>query len=105
MRKAVFIDRDGTLIKDIPYNANPELICLEDYAIEMLQLLKDKNYLLIIISNQSGIARGYFTEEDLRRMHEGLQQKLLLNNIWLNGFFYCPHLPEGIKKEYAIECN
>jgi D-glycero-D-manno-heptose 1,7-bisphosphate phosphatase len=105
MRKAVFIDRDGTLIKDIPYNANPHLISLEYFAAEMLQCLKRKDYLLILITNQSGIARGYFSEEDLYRMHEGLQRKLLEYNVQLDAIYYCPHLPDGIKKEYAIECD
>ena len=105
MRKAVFIDRDGTLIKDVPYNANPELISLEYYAVEMLQRLKSKGYLLILISNQSGIARGYFSEDDLRKMHEGLRRKLSQHNILLDGIYYCPHLPGGTQKEYAIECD
>jgi D-glycero-D-manno-heptose 1,7-bisphosphate phosphatase len=105
MRKAVFIDRDGTLIKDVPYNANPDLISLEYYAVEMLQRLKRKDYLLILVSNQSGIARGYFSEEDLYRMHQALQRKLLPYNVQLDAVYYCPHLPDGIKKEYAIECD
>ncbi|MEP6683848.1 MAG: HAD family hydrolase [Parafilimonas sp.] len=105
MKKAVFIDRDGTLIKDIPYNANPSLIELEYYAVDMLQLLKKKNYLLILVSNQAGIARGYFAEEDLFMMHEALQQKLLDGNVQLDAIYYCPHLPGGSNKKYAIDCD
>ena len=104
MRKAVFIDRDGTLIKNIPYNANPSLISLEYYAVEMLQWMKQKNFLLIIISNQSGIARGFFSEMDVNEMHEAIQQKLSTYNVQLNAFYYCPHLVEGTIKEYAIDC-
>ena len=91
MRKAVFIDRDGTLIKDIPYNANPALISLENYAGEMLQAFKRTNFLLIIISNQSGIARGFFTEADVNKMHEAIQQILSEYNVQLDAFYYCPH--------------
>lgn len=105
MEKAVFIDRDGTLIKNIPYNANPELICFEDYAIEMLQQLKRKNYLLIIISNQSGVALGYFTEESIYKMHETMRRMLLPHQVQLDAFYYCPHLPEGNIKEYAVDCD
>ena len=105
MRRAVFIDRDGTLIKDVPYNANPALISLENYAAEMLQEFKRKNFLLIIISNQSGVARGYFSEADVNKMHDVIQQKLSAFNVQLDAFYYCPHLVEGTIKEYAIDCS
>ncbi len=105
MRKAVFIDRDGTLIKDVPYNANPALISLENYAAEMLQEFKRKNFLLIIISNQSGVARGFFSEADVNKMHDVIQQKLSAFNVQLDAFYYCPHLVEGTIKEYAIDCS
>ena len=105
MSKAIFIDRDGTLIKNIPYNANPELITLEYYAVEMLEILKEKNFLLIIISNQSGIAKGYFSEEDLYKMHKALRRKLLFYNVQLDAIYYCPHLPHARRKEYAKECD
>src|SRR5437763_1519699 len=96
MRKAIFIDRDGTLIKDVPYNSNPELISLEFYAGEMLQLLKRNNYLLIIISNQSGVARGFFHEEDVYKMQQALRRKLLSYHVQLDSFYYCPHFPGGV---------
>lgn len=105
MRKAVFIDRDGTLIKDVPYNVNPALISLEYYAAEMLQLLKQENYLLIVISNQSGIARGYFSEDDVNKMHDAIQQKLLAYNVQLNAFYYCPHYANGVIKKFAVDCD
>lgn len=60
MNKAVFIDKDGTLIKNVPYNINASLIELEICAGEALSLLKQNNYLLIVISNQSGVAKGFF---------------------------------------------
>ena len=102
MNKAVFIDRDGTLIRDIPYNVNPELITPEYYAAEMLQLLKSKHYLLILISNQPGIAKGFFSQEDLYKMHAGLRRKL---NIHFDGIYYCPHLLNGVMEDYAIDCD
>jgi D,D-heptose 1,7-bisphosphate phosphatase len=105
MRKAVFIDRDGTLIKDIPYNANPALISLENYAAEMLQEFKKENFLLIVISNQSGVARGFFSEADVNKMNKALQQILSVYNVQLDAFYYCPHLTEGSIKEYAIDCD
>lgn len=105
MQKAVFIDRDGTLIKDVPYNSSPALIKLEYYAGEMLQGLKRKGYLLIIVTNQAGVAKGYFTEEDVSKMHTAIDQQLISYNVKLDAFYYCPHFSEGLINEYAIECN
>jgi|SRR5205809_7386379 len=105
MRRAVFVDRDGTLIRNIPYNSNPALLSLESYAGEMLQVLKNKNYLLFIISNQPGIAKGFISEEGLYRMHEAIRRKLLPYNVQLDGIYYCPHFPDGSRKEYAVDCD
>ena len=65
MHKAVFIDKDGTLIPDIPYNIDPAKITIETGVIDALRLLKSENYLLVVISNQSGLAKGFFTETQL----------------------------------------
>src|SRR3954471_2131790 len=105
MNKAVFIDRDGTLIKDIPYNTDPSLIVFEDNAIETLAALKKNNFLLILISNQSGIAKGFFTIDALKEMHKAIQQTLLNFNVRLDDIYFCPHHPEGKIKAYSIECD
>lgn len=105
MNKAVFIDRDGTLIRDVPYNANPALIEFLPDAIETLSVLKKNKFLLILISNQSGVARGFFSVEQLEEMHDVIQQTLSNFNVKLNAIYYCPHHPEGKIKEYAIECK
>ncbi|HVX28751.1 MAG TPA: HAD family hydrolase [Parafilimonas sp.] len=105
MNKAVFIDRDGTLIKNVPYNANPALIEFLPDAIETLSVLKKNKFLLILISNQSGVARGFFSVEQLEEMHDVIQQTLSNFNVKLNAIYYCPHHPEGKIKEYAIECK
>ena len=105
MRKAIFIDRDGTLIKDIPYNSDPALIQLEYYAGEMLYELKRKNYFLIVISNQPGLAKGLFKIEDLYKMQLEIRRQLLRYNAQLDGFYYCPHFPDAVIKEYAVDCD
>jgi histidinol-phosphate phosphatase family protein len=91
MNKAIFIDKDGTLIKDIPYNVNPALIDFEQDAFESLYSLQQKGYYLVIVSNQPGIALGYFKEEDLKAVEEKIKNSLLQNKVKLNGFYYCPH--------------
>ncbi len=103
--KAVFIDRDGTLIKDIPYNTNPSLIKFNTDAVETLALLKKNNFLLILISNQSGIARGFFTIDELDKMHQSIQQTLSKHNAELDAIYYCPHHSEGKIIEYSFECD
>ena len=66
---------------------------------------KRKNFLLIVISNQSGVARGFYSEADVDKMHEAIQQNLAEYNVQLDAFYYCPHLIEGTIKEYAIDCD
>lgn len=93
MNRAIFIDKDGTLIKDVAYNVNPARIDFEEYAFESLYLLQQKGYYLIIVSNQPGIALGYFKEEELKGVEEKIKNSLLKNKVSLNGFYYCPHSP------------
>lgn len=91
--KAIFIDKDGTLIKDIPYNVDPEKIEFEDGVVEGLSLLSNSGYKLIIVSNQSGVGRGYFKPSDLIHVYERMQSLLQSNGIDLDDFYFCPHLP------------
>lgn len=105
MNKAVFIDKDGTLIHDVPYNADPSLIRLQEGAAYGLRQLKDQGYLLILVSNQSGVAHGYFSEEALTAVQEKLQDELKKDGVQLDGAFFCPHHPQGIVKQYAVSCE
>jgi D-glycero-D-manno-heptose 1,7-bisphosphate phosphatase len=105
MNKAIFLDKDGTLIPDIPYNVDTARISLSPECIEGLKLFIADGYKLIVISNQSGIARGYFSEEQFEPVISRLAQMLEDHGIILTNFYYCPHHPEGTKSEYAINCN
>ena len=91
MNKAIFIDKDGTLIRNVPYNVNPLLIRFEKYAFESLYSLQQQGYYLVIISNQPGIAKGYFKTEQLKTVEKKIKESLYENNVRLNGFYYCPH--------------
>ncbi|MFD0794071.1 D-glycero-alpha-D-manno-heptose-1,7-bisphosphate 7-phosphatase [Mucilaginibacter litoreus] len=103
--KAVFLDKDGTLIPDIPYNVNPELITLENNVVEGLKSLQEAGYKHIVVSNQSGVARGYFTEDRLLAVHEKMKALFVDNGLELYGFYYCPHHPEGITEGYDKDCS
>ena len=95
MNKAIFIDKDGTLIHDVPYNVNPELIRFQKYAFESLYLLQQQGFYLVIISNQPGVALKYFKEEDLKLVEKKIKNLLFQNDISLKGFYYCPHSHES----------
>ncbi|MBA4167340.1 MAG: HAD family hydrolase, partial [Chitinophagaceae bacterium] len=104
-KKAVFLDKDGTLIPDIPYNVNPELITVSDASVDGLRALSSAGYLLVVVTNQSGIARGYFSEDKLETVFAKLITLLSAENIYIDGFYYCPHHPEATIKYYAKECD
>jgi HAD superfamily hydrolase (TIGR01662 family) len=104
-RKAVFLDKDGTLIHDVPYNVAPDRIVLYADAGEALARLQRAGYQLVVVSNQSGVARGYFEEKDLQRVEARLQALLRRWHVQLDGFHYCPHLPTGSVPRYALECD
>ncbi|MCJ0743404.1 D-glycero-alpha-D-manno-heptose-1,7-bisphosphate 7-phosphatase [Pedobacter montanisoli] len=103
--KAIFLDKDGTLIPNIPYNVNPDLISLNKGVLEGLEILSKLGYLFIIISNQAGIAKGYFEEEDLIEVEQKIKQLFDQKGIHLSGFYYCPHLETGSVPRYAVTCN
>ncbi|RKQ60322.1 D-glycero-D-manno-heptose 1,7-bisphosphate phosphatase [Thermovibrio guaymasensis] len=98
MRKAVFLDRDNTLIYDPGYIHEVDKVKLLDGVGEGLKLLKEAGYLLIVVSNQSGIGRGYFTEREFWEVNYRLQELLEHFNVQIDDFFFCPHRPgEGCK--------
>lgn len=102
----IFLDKDGTLIKDIPYNVDPDLMVFEPGAVNGLRRLYEAGFRFIVVSNQSGVARGYFPEEALihvkHRLREMFQREA---GVPLDGFYYCPHHPDGIVSQYAVACD
>jgi D-glycero-D-manno-heptose 1,7-bisphosphate phosphatase len=99
---AVFLDKDGTLIVDVPYNVDPKHIRLEAGVAAGVRMLYDAGYSLVVITNQAGIAQGYFTETAL----SAVEQRLIdLLDVPLTGFYYCPHHPAGTVADYAIACD
>jgi len=105
MNKAIFLDKDGTLIHDVPYNVDPERIVLQPGVGQCLRALQQNAYKLVLVSNQSGVARGYFTEHALKNVERKIQDLLALYNVKLDGFYYCPHHPQGTVPAYAVSCT
>ncbi len=102
--KAVFLDKDGTLVEDLPYNVDPSRMQLMPGARDGLQALHAAGYSLIVISNQSGVARGYFSEGALVAVEARLRELLADISVPLRGFYYCPHHPRGQVAGYARAC-
>ena|GEM_PF-23472 len=103
--KAVFLDRDGTIIEDADFLSDPGGIKFIKGAPEALSALKKAGFKLVIISNQSGVARGYFTEEAVQDVHRRLKELLESRGVRLDGAYYCPHLPDGAVEKYRLECD
>lgn len=96
MSKAAFLDRDGVLIKERgEYNYLPQHFIINDGVIEALKFLQEKNYLLIVISNQSGVAKNVYSIETIEKFHQTLVDKLGENGIRISEIYYCPHHPDA----------
>jgi len=103
--KAIFMDRDDTLIEDPGYINNPEQVKLLDGVPEALIQLKNLGYKLIVVTNQSAVAHGIVTEKVLGEIHDRLKQLLADKNAFLDRIYYCPYHPEGVVPKYCKESN
>ncbi|HET8721786.1 MAG TPA: HAD family hydrolase [Nitrospira sp.] len=105
MRRAVFLDKDGTLVEDEPPNTDTSRVRFYSDVFGALRVLKGAGYALIVVTNQSGIAQGRCEEADVRRMQAHLQRRLEHEDLALAGFYYCPHDADGIVPPYAVRCE
>lgn len=104
MNKAVFLDRDGVINVDTGYVENIDNIQWNEGIFKGLSKLINSGYLLFVVTNQSGVARGYFSENDVVKLHKSMQKKLSDNGIQITEFTFCPHHPDGIVLEYKKIC-
>jgi len=104
-RPAVFIDRDGTVNEQMGYVNHPSRFIILPRTAEAIRILNSEGYLAIIVSNQSGVARGYFPIELLYNMHSSMKESLLKEGATVDGIFFCPHYPGGSVPEYSIDCD
>jgi D-glycero-D-manno-heptose 1,7-bisphosphate phosphatase len=102
---AVFLDRDGTLIEDPGYLNHPDQVKLLEGVAEALKELETLGYRIVVVSNQSGVARGIVSEEMLERIHERLREMLKLKGASLDGIYYCPYHPEGVIPKYTKDSD
>jgi D-glycero-D-manno-heptose 1,7-bisphosphate phosphatase len=105
MKKAVFLDRDGTINREADYLRRVEDLRLLPGAAGAIRLLKEMGFLVVVISNQSGIARGLLTPAGLEAVQGELCRRLERRGASIDAFYHCPHLPGAPVREYAVECR
>jgi D-glycero-D-manno-heptose 1,7-bisphosphate phosphatase len=91
-RKAVFLDRDGTIIEEVNFLSEPDQVKLFTGTFDALRKLREEGFLVIVVTNQSGVGRGLFSEENVHAVHARIQE---LTGDAIDAFYFCPHLPDG----------
>lgn len=105
MRQAVFIDRDGTISEEVGYINHPSRFRVFPYSGTAVRLLNDAGWLAILVTNQAGVARGYFSEEMIQTVHDQLALELQKDGARLDAIYYCAHHPSLGEPPYRCDCN
>jgi D-glycero-D-manno-heptose 1,7-bisphosphate phosphatase len=103
--RALFLDRDGVLNQDVGYVGSVDRLTLIDGAVPAVRRANAAGYRVFVVTNQSGVARGYFTEDDVRSLHAWMGAQFAEQGARIEAFRYCPHHPEGIVTAYAQVCD
>lgn len=103
--KAIFLDNDGTLVEHVPNNVEAHRVTLSCGAGPALRLLSRLDYRFFVVSNQDGIAHGRFGEAAMDGVRDRLEDLLFREQLALDGFYYCPHHPQGSVRRYAFDCR
>lgn len=105
MDKVIFLDRDGTINQEVHYlHQTSDLVIMPGVA-EAIRLLREDGYRIVVVTNQAGVARGYYSCQDVERLHEYLNELLNKDGAWIDHFFYCPHHPVYGVGEYKKDCD
>ncbi len=102
--KAVFLDRDGTINEEMGYINHLSRFRIFPFTAKAIALLRENGYKIIVVTNQAGVARGYFTEEQVREVHLFLQNRLSKENAQIDKIYYCPHHPTEGNGKYKKTC-
>jgi D-glycero-D-manno-heptose 1,7-bisphosphate phosphatase len=105
MKRALFLDRDGTLVEPRHYPSCPEDLVLSPEIGPLLRMFQTSGWELVVVTNQSGVARGFFTEHDLECMHDRLREMLRVWGVELSAIVFCPHHVDGAVPHLAIPCS
>jgi D-glycero-D-manno-heptose 1,7-bisphosphate phosphatase len=102
---AVFLDRDGTLIEEVDYLERVEQVALYSWSIDGVRLLNRAGIRVFVVTNQAGVARGYFTESVVADVHRHIDSLLASGGARIDAYYYCPHHPEGAVEAYRRSCE
>lgn len=105
MKRAVFLDRDGVIVEDSDYVYRIDQLKLIPGSAEAIKLLNENGFLTIIVTNQAGVAKGYFTEKDIMLFNDSMKEKLIEHGAYIDAIYYCPHHPDAKIEKYKINCD
>ncbi len=105
VRQAAFLDRDGTLIEDVGYLSDIDQVKFLPGAIDAVRRLNEEGFFVALVTNQSGVARGYFPESLVYATHNAIQASLSKEGARIDAFYFCPHFRGGAVAEFARECG
>jgi D-glycero-D-manno-heptose 1,7-bisphosphate phosphatase len=104
-RPALFMDRDGTVSEEVGYVNHPSRFRVFPYSAEAIRLLNDNGWLAIVVTNQAGVARGYFSEDVIIQIHDQLRRDLETASAKLDAIYYCAHHPSVGEPPYRLDCE
>jgi D-glycero-D-manno-heptose 1,7-bisphosphate phosphatase len=105
MKRAVFLDRDGTLIEESGYLDRLERLAFFPFSVDAVRVLNRAGFAVVVITNQAGIARGIVREAFVEEAHRHIADRLEAGGATIDGFYYCPHYPDGALAEYSRTCD
>lgn len=105
LQPAIFLDRDGVIIDDVNYLATPDQVRFIPGSIEAIASLNRAGWPVIVVTNQAGVARGYFPQQAVVRVHRHIADQLAEMSARIDAFYYCPHHPEGEVEAYRLACR
>lgn len=106
MAQAVFLDRDGVITQEPPhYTHKLSQLELIPKSADAIRLLNENGFVVIVASNQSGIGRGYYREEDAILFNQAMKENLAKDSAYIDAIYYCPHHPEAEIERYRVDCN
>lgn len=105
MSAAVFLDRDGTIIEEVGYLDRLDRVVLYPFATEAIKALNRAGVRVVMVTNQSGVARGFFTEQVVQEVHDHIAGLLAAGGARIDAYYYCPHHPDGRVARYAVACD
>jgi D,D-heptose 1,7-bisphosphate phosphatase len=105
VKRAVFLDRDGTLLEEGNFVDRLDRLVFFPYSIDAVRALNRAGLAVVVVTNQSGVARGLYSEEFVRQSHRHIDERLRAVGARIDGYYYCPHHPEGSVQQFRVECD